>query len=48
MLTNDIEMVKYLPGTRTTPQNAVILLQIVMVSPGPHLVENHETQFQKQ
>ena len=25
-------------------QSAVILLQIVMVSPGTHLVENHESQ----
>ena len=43
-----LKWVKYAPGTRTTPQNALILLQIVMVSPGPHLVENHETQFKKQ
>ena len=26
---------------------AVILLQIVMVSPGTHLVKNHESQFKK-
>ena len=44
MLTNDVEMGKYPTGTCTTTQNAVILLQIVMVSPGTHLVENHESQ----
>ena len=26
---------------------SVILLQIVMVSPGTHLVKNHESQFKK-
>ena len=27
--------------------SAVILLQIVMVSPGTHLVKNHESQLKK-
>ena len=26
------------------PEGAMILLQIVMVSPGTHLVKNHESQ----
>ena len=26
---------------------AVILIQIIMVSPGTHLVKNHESQFKK-
>ena len=32
----------------STQTSTVIILQIVMLSPGTHLVKNHESQFKKQ
>ena len=37
-----------LSGGLEIEKGSVILLQIVMVSPGTHLVKNHESQFKKQ
>ena len=34
-------------STTVLRKTSAILLQIVMVSPGNHLVKNHESQFQK-